>query len=64
MNNILYNIVFRFAIGSDLCEENFMIIAGDGHCFDIRGHTVCSLITMYNKYLCIKFYHKNYKRFL
>lgn len=35
-------IVFRYAIGTDLCEESFIIIAGDGHCFDIRGHTVCS----------------------
>lgn len=37
---ILMTIVFSYAIGTNLCDEDFQIITGDNHCFDIRGKIV------------------------
>ncbi|ODN01036.1 hypothetical protein Ocin01_05657 [Orchesella cincta] len=38
-----------YAIASELCDEDFKILTGDNHCFDIKGQTIRKFIPLTGK---------------
>ncbi|CAL8126728.1 unnamed protein product [Orchesella dallaii] len=38
-----------YAIASELCDEDFKIITGDDHCFDVKGQTIRKFIPLTGK---------------